>query len=821
MIQSKVLRKQIAAILILALIALLAIEPLTSSFAGSKNKRKKTPLPYKAISSAIGRYADNEVLVRFKKPATGKKQRAIFKKSGIQKVLLNIETGPQDVKLVKTKKGFSVSKSLRKLHSEKLVSSVEPNSLGELMFTPNDTNFGNQWGLHNTGQTIGGTVGTADADIDAVEAWDLERGNANTVVAVIDSGIDTAHSDLSANLWQNDGEIANNDRDDDGNGYTDDVNGFNFVGITQVARNYAWAIGYERNDYVAQSIKGTGEPLNAIGLRFTKVGNPTNDITVSIRSSRGGRNLASYTIDSDEVTSEPDYIEIYKALNRSVTLTNNQTYYIVARTSGGSHSNFYRVSLNSNLGTNYVNDPYKEGAFSRHDGTDLNDYANDDMFFRTNGNANPHDDNGHGTHVAGIVAAAGNNNQGVSGVAPGARIMPIKVSPSNGKGIRESDLLMGIAYAAANDADVINMSLGGFDQSAIAELIIELARLTGITVIAAAGNDGDGTIRYPASYQNVISVAATTNTDTRASFSNFNAEVDVSAPGNRIYSTTPSYATAGGRLSLNYDYMSGTSMATPMVSGLAALVLSRNQNYSPDQVRQAIELFADDLGDAGRDDSFGKGRINANRSVQGDTTAPSTPTISSPSHPISTNYYQNNNPSFIWTATDDSGIKDYSYILDGSISTIPDNRAEGSTASKSYSAIANGKQYFHVKARDIFDNWSPTATYEINIDNSQPRTSAPYSARGRLKQNIDLYYRVSDSYTGDQAYVTIVIKKPFKHFTWQIVQTIPLGLVTINRLSYYTYRATQPVGSYRFYIQATDRAGNSQYSSAYNSLTIN
>ena len=227
-----------------------------------------------------------------------------------------------------------------------------------------------------------------------------------------------------------------------------------------------------------------------------------------------------------------------------------------------------------------------------------------------NNDAYPDDDHSHGTHVAGIAAAATNNALGVAGVSWDARIMPVKVLDSGGSGYMD-DVIAGMEYAADHGAQVLNLSLGSVTSSSALQDAVNYARNRGAVVIAAAGNCGSGCIiggqyyynplMYPASCQNVVGVAATTSTDGWASFSEHNTYVDLSAPGVGIYSTIPN----------GYGYKDGTSMATPFVSGLAALVLSRWPDYTPSQVETALFNNADDLGSSGRDDYFGYGRVNA------------------------------------------------------------------------------------------------------------------------------------------------------------------------------------------------------------------
>jgi thermitase len=230
------------------------------------------------------------------------------------------------------------------------------------------------------------------------------------------------------------------------------------------------------------------------------------------------------------------------------------------------------------------------------------------------GNNSPNDDNGHGTHVAGIAAACGNNGIGVAGVAWGARLMPVKVLDSSGSGYY-SDIADGIIYAVDNGAKVVNLSLGGTGSSSTLSDAIQYAHDHGVLVVVAAGNCAQGgsscdnvsnPIMYPAAYPAALAVAATDSGDNWANFSEHRPYVSVAAPGVSIYSTI-----RGG----SYSTLSGTSMATPYVSGLAALLWSFAPSLTVDQVESAIESTADDLGAPGKDDYFGYGRINAGRAL--------------------------------------------------------------------------------------------------------------------------------------------------------------------------------------------------------------
>lgn len=214
-----------------------------------------------------------------------------------------------------------------------------------------------------------------------------------------------------------------------------------------------------------------------------------------------------------------------------------------------------------------------------------------------NQDANPQDDQGHGTHCAGIAAASTNNGIGVAGIASNCKLMPVKVLDSGGSGYL-SDVADGITWAVQNGAKVVSLSLGGSSGSQALSDAIDYAWNNGAVVVAAAGNNGWTSPAYPAYYANAIAVASTDQIDQRSSFSNYGSWVDVAAPGSSIYSTF-----LGG----GYGYMSGTSMACPGVAGLAGLVFSRlGPNATPAQVRSAIEGSCDDVGTF-----VAHGRVNA------------------------------------------------------------------------------------------------------------------------------------------------------------------------------------------------------------------
>ena len=236
--------------------------------------------------------------------------------------------------------------------------------------------------------------------------------------------------------------------------------------------------------------------------------------------------------------------------------------------------------------------------------------------FPTNSHTTGEDKYGHGTHVAGIIAAT-KDTVGVSGVCPGCRILDGKVLNDSGSG-STSSIANGIGWAVEHEAKVINMSLGQRVSSRTLERAVNDAWTAGVVIVAAAGNAGTQAKIYPGAYPNVIAVAATDNKDAKASFSTYGKWVDVAAPGVNVYSTFPMHdfvlGTQNGRFH-GYDIASGTSMAAPIVAGVAALVWSTSAGTGNLSVREKVESSADKIYGTGT--FWAHGRVNAYKAVGG------------------------------------------------------------------------------------------------------------------------------------------------------------------------------------------------------------
>jgi serine protease len=314
------------------------------------------------------------------------------------------------------------------------------------------------------------------------------------------------------------------------------------------------------------------------------------------------------------------------------------------------------------------------------------------------------DGNGHGTHVAGTIAAIGGNGQGVVGVNPSGQLglHIVKVFNDSGNWAYGSDLIKAIEQCQQAGANVTSMSLGGSGSSNAERQAFANSYAQGMLHIAAAGNGGNSSLSYPASYDSVVSVAAVDSSENKASFSQYNAQVEIAAPGVSVNSTWNNNG---------YKSISGTSMATPHVSGVAALVWSHFPNCSNQQIRDALNATAKDKGSVGRDNSYGHGIVQAKAAYDYLAASDCGGGGGTDAKPIAKFSFTASGKSVTFTqqSSDDKGIASYSWQFgDG---------ASSSQAAPSHSYAAYGN--YAVKLT-VTDTAGQTATQTQTVTLSDP-----------------------------------------------------------------------------------------------------
>ncbi|MBU3665034.1 MAG: peptidase S8 [Chthoniobacterales bacterium] len=320
-----------------------------------------------------------------------------------------------------------------------------------------------------------------------------------------------------------------------------------------------------------------------------------------------------------------------------------------------------------------------------------------------NSDADPADDNGHGTAVAGVAAAKGNDGIGVAGAAWDVAILPVKVMNSSGSG-SYSAIANGIAYSADMGAKIINLSLGGTSSSSTLQNAVSYAWNKGSLLVAAAGNNASSTTVYPAAYTNVVAVSATTASDTLASFSSYGSFVDLCAPGENI---TTSWVNGG------YVTISGTSFSSPLTAGVAALALSRNPALSNAQLSALLTSNTDDLGALGKDIYYGTGRLNASKVVAAavpvlDTAAPVT-AVTSPANGSSIAGLRSVNVTV--SSSDNIGVTKAELYINGRL--VASSTTGSFTYKWSTSKLVRGTYQLQSKAYDAAGNSASSSVVSV------------------------------------------------------------------------------------------------------------
>ncbi|SHG57457.1 S8 family peptidase [Flagellimonas flava] len=441
------------------------------------------------------------------------------------------------------------------------------------------------------------TWGHADLITDTIPGMSVDKAykeiiknkNGKTViVAVVDSGIDIDHEDLDDVLWTNKGERPNNGIDDDGNGYIDDIHGYNFLGE---AYN-------EQLEYVRMLRLGVGDASARAKARLKL----DEEYPKALQNKQQYEQIFQVVKNADAAVKKELGKSVYskKELMALEPKSEEMKQNIAVLTQMFSYGDDIPSVMDElSEGITYFTDQVNYNLNKDFDGREP---VGDDPYSLTDtkyGNGNPKnrvDTESHGTHVAGIIAAERNNGKGVNGVAKNVKLMSLRAVPNGDE--YDKDIAMAIRYAVDNGAKIINCSFGK-SFSPNAQWVydaIKYAASKDVLIVHAAGNDGSNlddaeNLNYPNDHNfgalefadNVLTVGALTSSygsKMVATFSNYGQQnVDVFAPGDAIYSTLPNN---------KYDFMGGTSMAAPAVAGVAALIRSYYPQLSAVQVKQVI-----------------------------------------------------------------------------------------------------------------------------------------------------------------------------------------------------------------------------------------
>lgn len=350
-----------------------------------------------------------------------------------------------------------------------------------------------------------------------------------------------------------------------------------------------------------------------------------------------------------------------------------------------------------------------------------------------NNDNNPTDDHGHGTHVAGIAAAVGNNSINVVGVCWNCIIIPIKAFDSSGSATY-TDIVDSLHYAADNGAKIISMSFTGPNANTLQEAI-KYAYSKNVTLVAAAGNSNTNTGNiYPAAYEEVIAVGSTDSSDTKSSFSNYGSWVDVSAPGSSILSTYITNTTATS---------SGTSMATPIVSGLVGLILSKNSTFSQEEIRTLIRSSTNSI--TSPTVYIGTGRVNSFKAIMKNSSLIVSLRTELNDASLSGNVVINGTVNGTYLVNSSlyygSGLYPSSFVAIAANNT---NITNSSIYQWSTSLVADGTYTIKLEGNDTF-NQSFIDTTQVTINNP-PRVNiySPVNGSTYTSINVSLTYFVVD-----------------------------------------------------------------------------
>lgn len=560
-------------------------------------------------------YVANEIIVKFRPGVEEQMIKALYQTQGAAE---KYKSNQGKFRVLKIAQAKTVPQAVEIFNKNPLVEYAEPNYYAYASMLPNDPIYPYQWHFDNT--VYGG--------IQMEQAWDIETGSSSIVVAILDSGIAYENYPAPAH-WHIDSYNAYGGSGNSwwcgantpgwvtepgyGNGWKDYLQ--HSFDLTSASGTITFSYQYRHDLEVTQGIaydKAFTEISTDSGANWTilKTYTGASKVRGSLDWKSESLNLTTYTsqnvlirfrVFSDESVSDEDGLKDF----------DGAFYVDEIRLEDGSGDLFYddaESGAGSWQTTQYEQAPDLAGT-SFVAGYDF-----------INSDSHPNDDEGHGTHVAGTIAQTTNNSLGVAGIAFNTSLMPVKILGADGGGSYQQ-IVDGIYYAVNNGAQIISMSLGGPSAAQILEDALAYAKTNGVTVIAACGNSNSSSCDYPAAYNSyVIAVGATQYNETRAPYSSYGSSLDIVAPGGNTSLDQNSDGFVDGVLQNTFSdtpvdwaywFYQGTSMATPHVSGVAALLLAKEPGLTPAQIRDKLQTTAEDLGASGWDNIYGWGLLDA------------------------------------------------------------------------------------------------------------------------------------------------------------------------------------------------------------------
>lgn len=663
-------------------------------------------------------FVPGEVLVRYRSDASEERRAAVRRDEGVEG---RQKLPVRGVERVKLRRGASVAAEVRDFERHPEVAYAQPNYIRKAEATPNDPRFSEQWGFHNVGQSIRGTVGSPDADIDAPEAWSLTKGSDQVTVAVVDSGVSDSHPDLASNMWRNPGEVAGNGVDDDANGYVDDVRGWDFTSSSNDPSD-----GDGHGTHVAGTIGASGNDANGVtGVNWrtkimpVKVLDDTgygSDAAVAAGFAYAARNGAKIVNASLAGPASSPVLEDAVAQSPA-------TLFVVAAANGGDDGvgddndatpvSPCNIDLPNVVCVAATDHRDNLTGFSNYGAQSVDLAAPGQSVLSTHPRMDVFSDDFE-QPLSGRWTTGGTNNSWATTTERFA-------SPSHS--LTDSP---GAFYRNNTNSWARTGALATSGRDCALEAVAALWREMGYDYLAveASPNGTDWTmLNAYTGWGNVVLWEDLSAFDGRsATYLRFRLVSDETVTDDGVYLDDMEVTCRGS----GYRYESGTSMAAPHVAGVAALIADRVPTASVADLRTALLEGVDQKPSLTGKVASG-GRLNALRALlkaRPDPDAPSAPTITGPPH---NSYDTDGTVAVHGSAEADTTVR----VYEGSTLKATTTASSTGAWSATLTGVANGGHTYTATATDVADNTSEaSAGRTVIVDTTKPTVRAVTPAGG-------------------------------------------------------------------------------------------